>query len=190
MTQYLNLVRPWRSEGESRELLRNRLFSLHSAPRVSPVDPSRRGEFLQLRFADWANVVALTAERSVVMIEQYRHGLGQVTLELPGGIVEPGESPESACARELLEETGYAGEPAVAIGRVSANPALQNNWLSTCLVRSAKLRSPPRPDEHEEIAVRLVPLAEVPGLIRAGIIHHSLVVAAFHHLSLAEEARG
>lgn len=183
MPEYLNLVKPWAAE-PPRELLRTRVFSVHSRVCASPTDASRRGEFVHLQCPDWVNVIPVTPEGKVVMIEQYRHGIGRVTLEVPGGISEPGEGPEVTCARELLEETGYAGDACRIIGRVSANPAIQTNWVHTGLIRNAVLRGGGAPDEHEEIGVRLVPLPDVPELIRSGVIHHSFVVAAFAFLSL------
>ncbi len=130
-------------------------------------------------------MIALTPDRHIVMVEQFRHGIGQITLELPGGIKETGEAPEDACERELLEESGYAGSRCRLIGQVSANPAMQNNHAHTGLITDAALRGPSRPDHLEEIRVRLVPLGEIPDLVRRGAIHHALIVAAFHHLSLA-----
>jgi ADP-ribose pyrophosphatase len=179
---YLSLVNPW-SVGPSKEIAKNRIFSLNERRNTSPAGKS--GTFVYLDSADWCNVIALTAERQVVMIEQFRHGIEQITLEVPGGIIDEGESPAVACARELAEETGYTGDPCRIIGKVSANPAIQNNWVHTGLVTGARLSGGTHQDEHEDIAVRLVDLAEVPSLIRQGIIHHSYVVAAFHHLHIA-----
>jgi 8-oxo-dGTP pyrophosphatase MutT (NUDIX family) len=184
MPEYLNLVKPWKT-GPARELLKTRVFSVFTRPSSSATDPARSGDFVHLACPDWVNVLAMTPANQVVMVEQYRHGLDRVTLEVPGGIAEPGEAPGVTCARELLEETGYSGDPCRIVGRVSANPAIQNNWVHIGLVRNADLRGPTNPDEHEEIGVRLVPLSEVPGLIRQGVIHHAFVVAAFHFLMLA-----
>lgn len=185
MPAYLSLVKPWNA-GPARELLATRVFSVHARSSSSAAHPDRQGEFFHLRCPEWVNVIALTPERHVVMIEQYRHGTDSVTLEVPGGIAEAGESMEVTCARELAEETGYAGVSCDIIGRVSANPAIQNNFVHTGLVRNATPSLEINHDEHEEIGLRLVPLADIPGLIRRGIIHHAFVVAAFYHLSLVE----
>ncbi len=187
---YLNLVQPWRLHPPT-ELARTRIFTLYSRRCESPTNPMKSGDFVYLDPADWVNVVALTAAGEVVMIEQFRHGLNEVTLELPGGIVDPGEDPMAACTRELLEETGYAPAPssrpaalARSIGLVSANPAIMTNRVHTGLIEHVVPVGHQHLDGNEEIAVRLVPLADVPGLIRRGIIHHSLVVAAFHHYAI------
>lgn len=179
---YGTLVPPWRV-GPSREIARTRVFTLNEHRCESPAT-GRSGDYVFLDTADWCNVAALTPDGQVVMIEQFRHGLAEVTLELPGGIVDPGESPAAACERELLEETGYAGAPVEMIGVVSANPAMQNNRVHTGLVRHGVLRGSQHLDGSEEIAVRLVKLTDVPDLVSRGVIHHSLVVAAFYHLAL------
>lgn len=196
MPNYLTLVRPWHV-GPSRELARTRVFTLKERPARSAADPSKAADFVYLDCADWANVVAVTPDRKVVMVEQYRHGIGQVTLEIPGGIVDEGQTPAQTCARELLEETGYAARGAAdetgagveMIGKVSANPAIMNNWCHTGLIRDAVPVHAGAGDHLEEIGVRLVPVEEIPALIRRGIIHHALIVAALHfYLAGRDEA--
>ena len=162
------------------------IFTLRQRRATSPSDPANPARFVYLDSPDWVNVIALTAEREVVAIEQYRHGLAEVTLEIPGGMVHPAESPFEAGIRELREETGYEGEPSRTIGSVSPNPAILNNHCHTVLVENARRAVSPALDEHEEIAVRIIPLDQIAGLIRAGAIHHALVVAAFHHLALVD----
>ena len=134
------------------------------------------------------NVVALTEDQRVVLVEQFRHGTEEVTLEIPGGTVDPGEDPLSAGLRELREETGYAGGEAEIIGVVTPNPALLNNRCHTVLVRGIELQGAPQLEGFEEINTRLVPLSEVPALIRSGAIDHALVIAGFHYLQLKEGA--
>lgn len=179
----LSLVKPWRVEKE-REIAKTRIFTLYERRCVSATSAQRAGDFAFLKAPSWVNVIAITPEGQVVLIEQFRFGTAEVTLEIPGGVVDEGESPADTCRRELLEETGYAGDPVEMIGAVSANPAMQDNRVYTGLVRAARPVAPIAPDEHEEIAVRLVPLDDIPGLIEQGVIHHSFVVSAFMHLLL------
>lgn len=141
-------------------------------------------DFYVVEAGDWINVIPLTDGDEVVMIEQYRHGSADVTLEIPGGMVDEGESPEGAAARELVEETGYTANGIVALGRTRPNPAIHDNWLHTFLARGARFDRKPEFDRTEHCAVRLVPLADVPALIAEGFITHALVVVAFHRLGL------
>jgi len=181
----LGLVPCWRYD-EDRCLARTPIFTLRQHRGTSPAHPDRPGTFVYLDSPDWVNVIALTPQRQVVLIEQCRHGIQEVTVEIPGGMVDAGESPLHAGLRELREETGYEGPDARIIGRVSPNPAILDNRCHTILVREAVVAAAQRLDGHEEIGVRLVPLREIPQLIGDGVIHHALVVAAFHFLCLAQ----
>jgi ADP-ribose pyrophosphatase len=142
----------------------------------------REHEFFVIEAPDWINVVPVTADGKIVMIEQYRHGTNEVTLEIPGGMVDEGESHAETAARELVEETGYRASTVELIGRSRPNPAIQNNWLYSFVARNCVLTQAPQPDEVEQIDVRLVPFNEVPRLITTGAITHALVIAAFYYL--------
>jgi 8-oxo-dGTP pyrophosphatase MutT (NUDIX family) len=160
-----------------------RVFRVRRDVSVNPREGTEH-DFYVVEAGDWINVIPLTRDDEVVMIEQYRHGAEEVTLEIPGGMVDEGESPEEAAARELMEETGYAPTEIVALGRTRPNPAIHDNWLHTFLARDARLTREPVFDRTEHCAVRLVPLREVPALIADGVITHALVVVAFHRLGL------
>ena len=163
-----------------------RVFRVRRDVSLSPHGGTEH-DFYVLEAGDWINIIPLTAAGEVVMIEQYRHGSRDVTLEIPGGMVDAGESPLEAAAREMLEETGYASGNIVPLGRVRPNPAIHDNWLHTFLARDARFERPPAFDSTEHCAVRLVPLADVPRLVASGAITHALVVAGFHRLSLWQQ---
>jgi 8-oxo-dGTP pyrophosphatase MutT (NUDIX family) len=129
--------------------------------------------------ADWVNVVAVTQGDRVVLVRQFRHGTGKVTLEIPGGMIDRGEEPAAAAARELREETGYAGEAPVFLGTVEPNPAFLSNRCHTYLVTGARRVAEPQPDAGEDIAVTLLPRAELAAAVTDGRITHALVVCAF-----------
>lgn len=135
-------------------------------------------EFVVLSSPDWVNVVPVTPRGEVVLIRQYRQGSRDVALEIPGGLVDPGEDPIQAGARELAEETGYASPGLVPLGLVNPNPALFDNTCYTFLAPDAVPASEPRPDDAEQIEVITVPAADLPALVRGGEITHSLVIAA------------
>ena len=137
------------------------------------------GEFYTIETNDWVNIIPLTEDENVVMIKQYRHGSQDITLEIPGGLVDD-EGHKEAALRELKEETGYGGEDIQYLGAVNPNPAIFNNLCHTYLVKNAKKVAETNFDPDEDIEVALVPLKKILPLIEDGTITHALVVIAFH----------
>ncbi len=152
------------------------------SPRSGEVHP-----FFRIDADPWVNIVPVTPEGEIVMVRQFRHGSRKVTLEIPGGVVDPGETPADAGARELLEETGYRASQVEAIGVVNPNPALFGNQVHTFVARDVERVAEIRNESTEETVVELVPAAQLHAVLRSGAIDHALVVAAllWYELSLS-----
>ena len=140
--------------------------------------------FYRIESPAWVNVVALTELDELVMVRQWRQGLRAVTLEIPGGLVDPGETPAEAGARELLEETGFRAGRMTSLGSINPNPALFANrchmQVAQGCVRVAEIQN----SATEETIVELLPLAALPDLLRSGGVDHALVVAALYAYEL------
>jgi len=142
--------------------------------------PTSSAEFerVVLEAPDWVNVVAITADGKIVMVEQYRFGVGDLTIEPVGGIVDPGEDSLAAGKRELLEETGFGGGSWRYLGSVQANPAIHDNLCHHWLVEDVAAVRAPAPDVGEAIGIHLMTLDEVRQAIADGQCLHSLGLSA------------
>ena len=125
-------------------------------------------------YPEWVNVFALTEEGNVLMVKQYRHGIGQISIELPGGVAEKGENMELACKRELLEETGYEFQDWEFLGKISANPSTTNNFTHFYLARNGKKVAGQKLDVGEDLEVLELPVAEVKEMVLKNQIVQSL----------------
>jgi len=167
---------------------RTPIFDLHRRRSRHP----RRGDrdFFVLEAPNWVNIIPLTHNNEVVMVRQYRHGIADFTLEIPGGMMDPGDrDPLSAARREMLEETGYDSADIVEIGRVHPNPAIQPNHCYLFAASGVRRVRKQQLDTNEEAEVVLVPIAKIKPMIASGRIRHALVIAAFSFFDLYNPPR-
>lgn len=135
--------------------------------------------------SDWCNVIPITTNNELVMIRLQRFGIDAQSLEIPGGLIDPGEEPLAAATRELREETGYESNDVRPLGVVHANPALQPTKLHMFVARNCvPARGGQALDELEDCEVVLVPFDQVDDMFREGKITHALIWTAFHALRL------
>ncbi len=159
-----------------------RIFKVYEQKLFHPRTKQKYSAFL-IDSQTWVNIVPLTPDQKVIMVKQYRFGSDTISLEVPGGLVEPGEDPAAAAKRELLEETGYEGK-IIKIGEASPNPALHPFKCHMFLALDVKERGAQTLDPNEIIDLQSIPLADIPELIRTGKINHSLVMNAFYYTRL------
>lgn len=153
--------------------------------------PGRQAEreFVIIAAPDWVNVVALTNDGQLVMVRQFRYGIDEFSLEIPGGVMEVGEDPVTAGLRELREETGYAGGAAKLLGWVHPNPAIQSNRCHFVFVDGVTCAHDIAWDTDEEIAVTTQPVEDVLAMAKSGGIVHALVLNALMLFELEWRAR-
>jgi ADP-ribose pyrophosphatase len=131
-------------------------------------------EYYVLEYPNWVNAVAITEDNKVLMVRQYRHAANLVSLEIPGGVIEPDEAPEAAMRRELLEETGYRFDDVELISTVYANPSTANNKTFCYLAKGGKKVREQDLDEHEELIIEEYTIAEVKQLLAENKIAQAL----------------
>src|SRR5579884_4227798 len=137
-----------------------------------------RGDAFTIGCRDWCNVVAVTPDDHVVFVWQYRFGTDALSLEIPVGVVDSGESPEDAVRRELREETGYEADALHPLLVVEPNPALQGNRCFTFVAHGVRLAGPTHFDAQEELETALVPRARIGDVLDGGQVTHALVQGA------------
>ncbi len=169
----------WRIE-QDHEVLQTPIGTIRKGPLQSRTSLKRK-DFYFFDFPDWVNTIARTSDSEIVLIRQFRYGTKRMELEIPGGMIDPGEDPVAAGCRELFEETGFVGKNAKVIGRVCPNPAIQGNYCYTVLVEHAVRTAEPQPDDMEEIDWLSVPERDIERYIKDKRIEHGLVLNAFSH---------
>lgn len=179
-------IYPWR-ELSKHLTFKSRVVDVYQSHRIeeSPEQPQAEGNYIILDAPEWVNMVVLTPEMDLVLIEQWRHGVERTTLEIPGGMVDPGESPLEAAQRELEEETGYTSSHWQKIGAIDPNPALQSNRCHTYLATNGVRSSTPSFDSNERCKLVLKPYKEADDMVKNGEISHALVVVALYFARLA-----
>ncbi|MBK8856970.1 MAG: NUDIX hydrolase [Opitutaceae bacterium] len=158
-------------------LAQTRVFDLHNVRYRHPQRGTER-DFVVANPPDWVNVIALTPDHQLVLVRQFRFGIDDFALEIPGGVIDAGEDPLVAGPRELREETGFSGTAASLLGSVRPNPAILSNRCHVVFVEHAVATDATAWDHDEEIEVLTLPVEEVLALARSGGITHSLVLNA------------
>ncbi len=185
----LSPIQPWKKV-HSEPRGDYRIFTIRADRMISPRTGAEHEMYI-LDSVNWVNVIAVTPDQQLVMVEQYRHGSDTVELEIPGGMMDAtDESPEATGARELREETGYAGNTPVLLGQIFPNPAIMSNRCYTVLIENCHCAHEVQLDHGEDMITRLVPIADIPAMVAAGKIMHSLVVVALYYYELHRRRLG
>jgi 8-oxo-dGTP pyrophosphatase MutT (NUDIX family) len=170
-------IRPW-TRDKVQTVGRFRVFEVVDATMRRPDGSPAPHPIYTFACPDWTNVLALTDDGHAVFVWQYRHGTDALSLEIPGGVNDAGETSLEAAARELREETGYAADQWEVLVKCNPNPALQGNTQYTFLAHGAKLVGATDFDEAEECEVALVPVKDLAALVDEGHVTHSSTILA------------
>ena len=158
-----------------------RIFTVRKNVTINPRTGQPHDMYV-LHHPNWVNIIPLTPDEQVILVEQWRHGSQTVELETPGGLMDNDETPEQCAQRELLEETGYQPGTLERLATVRPNPAIQDNLQHYILASDCRKVGEPVLDHAEDIVVRLAPLAQIDDMIRSGKIVHGIVIGGFYWL--------
>ena len=156
---------------------KNLLFQVRTDTLINPRN-NKPVKITVLTGNDAANVIPITKDGHILMIEQYRFGISRKTLEVPGGMIDDGEDPEKAVKRELLEETGYGGGNWESLGAIPANPVFQDAYIHHWLATDVELIGATNFDDAEDIGLKKMPIEDVLKLFKKGAIEHPHTVNA------------
>jgi len=162
---------------DTKPVATTRIFDVNSVTFRHPARAQAR-DFVVIHAPDWVNVVALTPDRQLVLVRQFRYGTDDFSLEIPGGVMDPGEDPITAGLRELREETGFTGTGARLLGSVHPNPAMQDNRCHLVLVENVRQDEALDWDPDEEFEIMTQPVDDVYALAYRGGITHAMVLDA------------
>ena len=166
----------WKKLG-ARTVASTRIFDVQSVDFQHP-NRAKAQDFFVIAAPDWVNVVALTPTGHLVLVRQFRYGMDDFSVEIPGGVMDTGEEAIAAGLRELREETGYTGTKARVLGTVRPNPAMQNNRCHLVLVEDARRDAKLDWDPDEEFEIMTRPVDEVYAMAYRGDITHAMVLDA------------
>lgn len=168
-------IQPW-SVLKSRSLLKRWWLNLRE-DYVRLPNGAELEEFHVFEYPDWVCAICETEGGELVMVEQYRHGIAEVVMEFPAGVLETGEEPLKAVKRELLEETGFAAEDWHPVGRFATEPARHSNYAHFFYASGARRVTEPRPEVSEDLHLHVVPKTELLTWIESGRFMHGVQLA-------------
>lgn len=138
-------------------------------------------DYYVLQYPDWVTGFALTENNEVILVRQYRHGLGVVSTELPGGVIDGGELPREAIQRELMEETGYSFDKIEPLGKVSPNPATSTNYMHMFLATGGRKVAGQTLDETEDLEIIICSINELKTMMKKNEIVQSLHITTMFY---------
>jgi ADP-ribose pyrophosphatase len=158
----------------SSEYLTKHVYFTSRKDRCERADGTIIEDYFVVELPTSACALAITEEGKIILLKQYRHPIGEVIYEIPGGFVDEGEDLITGMKRELMEETGYDFSTIEYLGKTVANPGLLNNYTELFLTTGGKKTGLQKLDHNEEIEIVLVSMEQLIELLLKGEIKQSL----------------
>ncbi|HNX24898.1 MAG TPA: NUDIX hydrolase [Spirochaetota bacterium] len=162
-------IRKQKTDYENRIFRMRNLDCLHKTKNVE-------NDFYVIDTFNWVNIIALTTDGKFILVKQHRLGTDEISVETPGGVIDEGETPEDCAVRELREETGFIGKSVHLLKSLWVNPAIMSNRITFYLIEGCVFSASQDLDEAEDIEVMTVSVDELSGMIRDGILSHSIAL--------------
>lgn len=136
-------------------------------------------DYYTIKKRDYVIIIA-EIDNEIYFVKQYRHGIGEIILNLPMGLIDKNETAETAAKRELYEETCLEADQLEYLGNFFLAPSYISTRAHIFYVNNARKREKEKSDTNEEVLITTISKAEIKRLIESNNIKDMSTVIALY----------